>query len=111
MVQPTDYVTTLKKVLQDYMHLTPANGDIATFESFDDDNGQYVLLQSGWQGSKYLHGAFIHVQLKEGKLWIHYDGTESGIANDLVDAGIPNDAIVLGFRHPSMRAYTNFAAA
>ncbi|MCB0181003.1 MAG: XisI protein [Anaerolineae bacterium] len=36
------------------------------------------------------------------KVWIQYDGAES-IAADLVDAGIPKEAIVLGFRPPALR--------
>lgn len=104
-------VDALKAILREYTKIKPANGDIDTFESFDDKQGQYVLLQSGWQGTKYIHGAFLHVQIKGEKIWIHYDGTEYGIANELVEAGIPKDTIVLGFRHPYMRPYTDFAVA
>lgn len=104
-------VEVLKAVLREYTTVKPANGDIDTFESFDDVQGNYVLLQSGWQGSRYIHGAFVHVQLRDNKFWIHYDGTEYGIATELVDAGIAKDQIVLGFRHPKIRPYTEFAVA
>lgn len=39
------------------------------------------------------------------------DGTEYGIANDLLAAGIPKDKIVLGFKSPESRKYTDFAVA
>ena len=45
----------------------------------------------------------------DNKIWIQYDGTEYGGANELVDAGIPKTDIVLGFRHPSVRKHTGFA--
>lgn len=42
---------------------------------------------------------------------IQEDWTEEGIANELVRAGIPREDIVLGFQHPEMRKYSDFAAA
>jgi hypothetical protein len=38
-------------------------------------------------------------------------GTEEGVVTDLVEAGIPANEIVLGFRHPKLRQYTDFAVA
>jgi XisI protein len=43
------------------------------------------------------------------KIWIHRDGLEDGIANELVKAGIPKTQIVLGFHPPNIRPYTEFA--
>jgi hypothetical protein len=43
-------------------------------------------------------------------VWIQYDGTEEGIAGDMLEAEIPKEAIVLGFRPPEVRKYTGFAA-
>ena len=45
----------------------------------------------------------------DDKVWIQYDGTEDGIADELIEAGIPQDKIVLGFRPPEIRPYTGFA--
>jgi hypothetical protein len=52
--------------------------------------------------------------LIDHKIWIQYDDTEEGIANDFIAndfiaAGVPTQDIVLGFRHPQIRQYTNFA--
>jgi hypothetical protein len=33
------------------------------------------------------------------------------VAQELVDAGVPKDRIVLGFKSPEMRKHTEFAAA
>ncbi|MEB3179867.1 MAG: element excision factor XisI family protein [Nostocaceae cyanobacterium] len=51
----------------------------------------------------------IHVDLIEGKIWIQRDGTVKGIANPLVDAGVPKKHIVLGFRSPELRKYNEFS--
>ena len=58
-----------------------------------------------------IHDALIHVEVLDGKLWIQFDGTEDGIASELVEAGIPRDHIVLGFKPPEVRPDTDFAAA
>ena len=36
---------------------------------------------------------------------------EEGVATQLVTAGVPRDRIVLAFKHPDLRGYTDFAAA
>jgi hypothetical protein len=45
------------------------------------------------------------------QIWIQRDGTEHGIATDLLDAGVPKEHIVLGFKPPEVRKYTDFAVA
>jgi hypothetical protein len=52
----------------------------------------------------------IHLDIKDGRVWIQHDGTSEGIADELVEAGIPKEHIVLGFRYPQYRKYTEFAA-
>ena len=47
----------------------------------------------------------------DGKVWIQRDGTEQGIAGDLVQAGIPKDHIVLGFHPADIRQHTEYAVA
>ncbi|NET74499.1 MAG: XisI protein [Sphaerospermopsis sp. SIO1G2] len=65
----------------------------------------------GWNNDKYLHATPIHIDMIDGKIWIQYDDTEEGIANDLIAAGIPQEDIILGFRHPRIRPFTNFAVS
>jgi hypothetical protein len=65
----------------------------------------------GWNGDNYLHTTPIHLSLIDDKIWIQYDDTEEGIATDLIDAGVPKEDIVLGFRHPKIRRHTGFAVA
>ncbi|MCB9079282.1 MAG: XisI protein [Anaerolineaceae bacterium] len=102
------YQHFIKEVLNGYAQYKPAYGDIESRVAFDDEHGSYALLQVGWQGDEYVHGAIVHIDLIGDKVWIQYDGTE-GIAADLVDAGIPKEAIVLGFRPPALRVHTGFA--
>lgn len=104
-----NYPEVIKKILLEYFQYDSADDVIKSSVSFDDEHGNYVLLQAGWRGDEYLQSSVIHIQLIDGKIWVQYDGTEYGIANELVDAGISKTEIVLGFRYPSVRQYTGFA--
>jgi hypothetical protein len=51
----------------------------------------------------------LHIDIINHKLWIQHDGTEEGVAVDLVAAGIPKEQIVLAFRTLEQRKHTDFA--
>jgi hypothetical protein len=51
----------------------------------------------------------LHLDIKDGKIWIQHDGTEIGIANQLVALGVPKSDIVLAFHSPFKRQFTEFA--
>lgn len=77
----------------------------------DEANDHYALMYSGWIGWERIHGAILHIDIRADKVWIEHDGTEDGVAEELVTAGIPRDHIVLGFQPPAMRKYTEYALA
>ncbi len=76
---------------------------------FDTERDHYQLVYVGWRGSKRLYGTVLHLDIIDGKIWIQQDGTEVGIANQLVELAVPKEDIVLGFDPPKMRHYTDFA--
>jgi hypothetical protein len=78
---------------------------------FDESADTYLVLAEGWKDVKRLHGCMAHVEINDGKIWIQQDGTEYGLANELVAVGIPKDRIVLGFKSPQTRAISGFAVA
>ncbi|MFN6560155.1 MAG: XisI protein [Nostoc sp. ChiSLP01] len=71
----------------------------------------YIVMTLGWQREERVHGCIIHIEIINGKVWIQRDGTEYGIANELVAAGNPKDKIVLAFHPEDVRQYTDFAIA
>ncbi|MDZ4871305.1 MAG: hypothetical protein CLLPBCKN_000693 [Chroococcidiopsis cubana SAG 39.79] len=73
--------------------------------------GQYLVLDLGWNGDKYLHATPIHLSAIGDKVWVQYDDTEESVVTDLMEAGIPRENIVLGFRHPKLGQHTGFAVA
>ena len=53
----------------------------------------------------------LHLEIIDGKIWIQRDGTKEAIALYLTETGIPKKKIVLGFRHPDIKKYTEYATA
>lgn len=51
------------------------------------------------------------MDIKNGKVWIQYNGTEAEITDNLVKAGIPEEDIVIGFHSPYKRKFTKFAVS
>ncbi len=78
---------------------------------FDTERDRYQVLNVGWQDLTRVFGCIIYVEIKDGKIWIERDGTEIGVANELVKAGVPKQDIVLGFKAPYKRKFTDFAAS
>ncbi|MDY7003437.1 MAG: XisI protein [Cyanobacteriota bacterium] len=76
---------------------------------FDTKHHHYQVLNIGWKEQKRIYGVIIHVDLRDNKIWIQRDGTEIGIAYQLIAAGVPKQDIVLGFHAPYKRSLTEFA--
>jgi hypothetical protein len=94
-------------------HALPPLGDeeVEAQTIFDTARDHYQLVHTGWQDDNRLYGCMIHVDIKNGKFWVQYDGTEEGIANELVELGVPKEDIVLAFHAPYKRPFTDFAVA
>ncbi|MDJ0735536.1 MAG: XisI protein [Nostocaceae cyanobacterium] len=104
-----DIIKNILKNHADYRAALPDGYDSQII--FDDERRQYLVLDIGWSGDKYLHATPIHITLIGDKIWIQYDDTEEGVVSELIEAGIPKEDIVLGFRHPRVRQHTGFAVA
>ena len=105
------YRKTICDVLSGHMVANYAVGEIEKEMVIDEKNDRYIVMMIGWEGPRRVHGALLHVDIIDGKIWIHRDGTEDGIAGELEEAGVPKSDIVLGFHEPDVRPYTGYAVA
>ncbi|MEC4982818.1 MAG: XisI protein [Oscillatoria sp. PMC 1068.18] len=101
----------IEKVISEYAAIPYAHGEIERHSVFDRSRDRYLLMIVGWEGVRQVHGCIIHVEIINGKIWIHRDGTEEGVAREFLNAGIPKERIVLAFKSPSLRKHTGFAIA
>jgi hypothetical protein len=110
-----DDVTRYRSIIRDLIEacakFQPARGEVQIETIFDESNDHYELMYAGWNGPYRIHGSVLHLDIRDGKVWIQHDGTEEGVAEQLVAAGIPRDRIVLGFKSPDIRPHTGYASA
>lgn len=111
MVRVEEYPQLVEKIIREYGQYKPFYGDVDVQLIFDRENHHYQLMNVGWNGTKRVRGSVLHIDIIDGKIWIQHDGTETGVANQLVEMGVPKDDIVLAFHAPNRRAYTGFATS
>ncbi len=105
------YRTVVEQVLNDYAAFLGHDDQVEVELIFDRERDRYLLVETGWQNGDRIYGTLLHIDIVDGKLWIQQDGTEEGIAEELVAAGVPKSHIVLGFKSPERRQLTEFAVS
>jgi hypothetical protein len=105
------YRKNIKQILSPYANVKYANGDFHNQSVFDENADRYLAISTGFEGRKRYHGCVIDIAIRDGKVWLEADNTDAVIARELVNAGIPKNEIVLGFRLPELRGETGYATA
>ena len=101
------YTDIIQQVLQEYVE--DAGPDDEVELSFDTLRTHYHVFYVGWHDERRTYGCILHLDIKNDKIWIQHDGTEIGIANELLKHGVPKEDIVLAFHSPYRRQFTGFA--
>jgi XisI protein len=101
-----------RAILQVLDEVTPPNKRIGNLEYdqvVDTERHHYQLRVRGWDHDKRIHGIVVHMDIRDGLVWLEEDNTDYGVAEALVRLGIPKDKIVLGWQSPFMRKHSGFA--
>ena len=77
----------------------------------DIEHDHYQLIDVGWKGLKRVYHCYIHLDIKDGKVWIQRNMTEMDIAAELAEMGVAKEDIVLGLHPPYKRPYTEYGVA
>jgi hypothetical protein len=109
MADLTHYRQLVQQILEDYSAVNFNEPDLETELIFDKERDRYQVVHVGWSNKRRIYGCVLHLDIKDGKIWIQHDGTEGGIALELCDRGVPKQDIVLGFHSPFKRQFTEFA--
>ncbi|MBD2520135.1 XisI protein [Nostoc sp. FACHB-973] len=104
-----EYRNLVKKLIIDYANTGTSKGDVERQVIFDIDHDHYQLVNVGWDNRRRVYGCVLHFDIKDGKIWLQYNGTEIDFATELVKLGVPNQDIVIGFHSIWMRSLTEYA--
>ena len=103
------YRKLIQSIIEKHSSCDCEDLEVETQIAFDRDRDRYLMFHVGWRGEGRVYGCVIHIEIRSGKIWIQRDGTEVGIANELIESGVPKSEIVLGYRSPYMRKFTELA--
>jgi hypothetical protein len=96
------------RLIEEYASYKPAYGDIRTEAVVDRERDHYEVMQVGWNSGRRIHGSIIHIDIRDGKVWIEHNGTDARLGEELVAAGIARNDIVLGFHPSELRPLTGY---
>ncbi|MEG4327531.1 XisI protein [Microcoleus sp. AT3-A2] len=105
------YRQCIRKLLTQQATLEKPNSGVECQLVFDGEHDHYQLLDVGWEGLKRIYNCFIHLDIKDSKIWIQRNMTEVDIAREFVEMGVSEEDIVLGLHPPYKRPHTGFGVA
>lgn len=89
MARLEQYRHFIQLILTQYAQIPPAYGATERQIIFDTERDHYQLVNIGWENHRRVYGCLIHIDIQAEKIWVQYDGTEAGVANQLVELGVP----------------------
>ncbi len=99
------------RVLQEYVEYLGDDPESEIQLVIDEAQDHYLFIEIGWHHNRRIYGTLIHIDIINDKIWIQQDGTEEGIANELVNLGISPQQIVLAYKTLESRKITDFAVS
>ncbi|AVH71142.1 MAG: XisI protein [Nostoc sp.] len=107
----TQYRQIVQQLLREYAEIGSPDPDVETQIVFDTERDHYQLMNVGWKNQRRVYGCFLHIDIKDGKVWLQHNGTEYEVAEQLANLGIPKQDIVIGFHSAFKRQFTDYAVS
>ena len=106
MDQVTHYRQIAAEVIQWVVDIrTRAKADTRSLPIIDHERGQYALFVDGWRQGKRHYGSIVHIEVNDkGHCWLHYDGTDFEVGQQLLDRGVAREDLIQGWISPTRRA-------
>jgi XisI protein len=103
------YRQIVQELLTSYSQINFGDPELVSELILDPIRDRYQVVHVGWSDEQRIYGCSLHLDIINEKIWIQHDGTEGGIANELLDRGVPKTDIVIAFHSPFKRQFTEFA--
>jgi len=103
------YREIIRELLQDYCGDDREEVDSEIQMICDRDRDHYQLVSLGWQGHRRFYTVLMHLDIKNGKIWIQRNETDHLIAQELVSMGVLREDIVLGLQPEYVRADSGYS--
>lgn len=108
LAQYRQYVQTL---INHYAEDDVSDDEVEVQLILDTERDHYQWMNVGWQELSRIYRTIIHIDIKDGKIWLQQNLTDQNPAEELVAMGVPREDIVLGLQPPYKRPYTDYGVA
>lgn len=107
------YEMLITQFLQEFVEdkFSKSSSSVENQIIIDKENKHYQLIRIGWEGKYYHSDLFFHFDIKNEKIWIQQNNTETLVADYFTERCVPKSDIVLGFQPEYARPYRGFATA
>jgi hypothetical protein len=111
-----DKIALYKKIVRTLLEqYADADADqqegIKTYLIADDQHGHYLLMTIGWHDNQRTYFPYLHIDVRDDRVFVEKNMSEIAIAKELEAKGIPRMDIVLAFHAPYKRPHTGYATA
>lgn len=104
MDQVTRYIELMKAVIEEWAAVSEGDPEIETMVIFDDEHQQYLMVSAGWTPKTREHAIIFHARIRDGKVWIEWDGTAPSMSEELLRRGVARKDVVFNWHDPDVRA-------
>jgi hypothetical protein len=111
MDKQTHYRHCVLQVLEQHRHLSLTPNGLEVQVITDTAHDHYLVLHLGWNDLKRVYYPILHLDIKEGKVWVQVNNTDSDIGEVLVEMGVERSDIIAGLHPPYKRPYTGYGVA
>ncbi|KOR33553.1 hypothetical protein TI05_00310 [Achromatium sp. WMS3] len=94
----------IKTLINRHATYKSRNPQIERQKLIDTEHDHYQLVTIGWHNDKRVYHCSIHLDIKDEKIWIQQNLTESDLEEELIALGIAKKDIIYGFLPPYLRA-------
>ncbi len=105
------YRQCIQKLLIERSRGTVINAELEIQRIFDTERDRYLVVYLGWDEHLRVYNSVMHLDIKDGQIWIQRNETDRPIAEELVEMGVPKEDIVIGVQPVDSRPYTGFGGA
>jgi hypothetical protein len=108
----TLYQTAIISLLEEYVAIKPINMPHVEQQLLaDKERNHFAFIRLGWENDRFIYHCVIHIDIKNGKVWLQQNRTDQDLAQELVAKGIEPGDIVLGFIPPYARTSPGYIKA
>jgi hypothetical protein len=90
-----EYQQKIQDLLTELANYSSSDREVESQLIFDTEHNHYQFAHVGWRNKRRIYGCVVHLDIKDGKIWIQHNGTEFDIGVRLAEMGIPKQHNIL----------------